>query len=391
MGLEGRRYDLIIRGGRVLDPAQGIDGIRGVAIAAGKVEAVEASIAPGSGTRVVDATGRLVTPGLIDLHAHLYYGATYLGIEPDAVCGPTGVTTVVDAGSAGANTFAGLRHFVVERSRTRVLPFLHVSSIGLATDLECRNLELVDVEKAVRCVEANRDLIGGIKVRANKMGVGDQSVFPVHLARDVADVTGLPLMVDMYYPPPSVEQVFPLLRPGDISTHMYKGFHGGLLRDGNTVVREGALAARDRGVLFDLGHGAGSFAWEVARPAFDLGFRPDTVSTDLHEGSVKLPDVNMPDCMAKMMALGASLEEVVRWSTANSAAALRRPDLGTLVVGGAADVTVLDVTEGEFTYYDVAGKPYAGRHHLRAVLTVCRGVITYEADAEGETPEGRAM
>lgn len=203
MGLEGRRYDLIIRGGRVLDPAQGIDGIRDVAIAAGKVEAVEASIAPGSGTRVVDATGRLVTPGLIDLHAHLYYGATYLGIEPDAVCGPTGVTTVVDAGSAGANTFAGLRHFVVERSRTRVLPFLHVSSIGLATDLECRNLELVDVEKAVRCVEANRDLIGGIKVRANKMGVGDQSVFPVHLARDVADVTGLPLMVDMYYPPPA--------------------------------------------------------------------------------------------------------------------------------------------------------------------------------------------
>lgn len=216
MGPKAERYDMIIRGGRVLDPAQGLDGIRDVAIAQGKIGAVEVAITPGPGTRVVDATGRLVTPGLIDLHAHLYWGATYLGIEPDAVCGPTGVTTVVDAGSAGANTFAGLRHFVVERSKTRVLPFLHVSSIGLATDMECRNLDLVDVEKAVECVQANRDLIGGIKVRANKMGVGDQSVFPVHLARDVADVTGLPLMVDMYYPPPSVEQVFPLLRPGDI-------------------------------------------------------------------------------------------------------------------------------------------------------------------------------
>ncbi len=372
-------YDLIIKGGRVLDPAGGIDGILDVAVAGGKIAAVENRIPAGRGARVVDATGRLVTPGLIDLHAHLYYGATYLGIEPDAVCGRTGVTTVVDAGSAGANTFAGLRHFVIERSKTRVLPFLHVSSIGLATDLECRNLELVDVEKAVECVEANRDLIGGIKVRANKMGVGDQSIFPVYLARDVADVTGLPLMVDMYYPPPSVEQVFPLLRPGDISTHMYKGFHGGLLRDGNTAVRSGALAARERGVRFDVGHGAGSFSWEVARPAFDLGFRPDTISTDLHQGSVAMPDVNMPDCMAKMMALGATLEEVVRWSTANSAAVLRRPDLGTLTVGGPADVTVMDLTEGEFEYFDVAAKPLRGRRRLRAILTVCRGVITYEA------------
>lgn len=386
MSSGAQALEMVIRGGRVIDPAQGLDRVQDVAIGAGKILAVAPRIEPGPDTRVVNATGKVVTPGLIDLHAHVYWGATDLSIEPDKVCGRTGVTTVVDAGSAGAATFAGLRHFIVERSRTRVLPFLHVSSIGLATDQECRYLELVDVEKAVQCVEANRDLIAGIKVRANKMGVGDQSIFPVHLARDVADVTGLPLMVDMYYPPPSAEQVFPLLRPGDISTHMYKGYHGGLLQNWNSEVRPGALAARERGVLFDLGHGAGSFSWEVARPAFDLGFRPDTISTDLHRGSVKLPDVNMPDCMAKMMALGATLEEVVRWSTANAAAVLRRPDLGTLTVGGPADVTVLEVTEGEFQYYDVAGRPYPGTHRIRAAMTVCRGVTTYEA--EGAAGDG---
>lgn len=372
-------YDLLIRRGRVVDPAQELDAVLDIGIREGQVVALQAGLDETGAARVVDASGKLVTPGLIDLHAHVYWRATKLSIEPDAVCGRGGVTTVVDAGTSGADTFDGLRHFIIERAQTRVLPFLHVSSIGLATDQECRYLDLVDVQKAVDCVQANRDLIAGIKVRANKMGVGDQSVFPVHLAHDVADVTGLPLMVDMYYPPPSVEQVFPLLRPGDISTHMYKGYHGGLLQDWNTRVRPAALEARERGVWFDLGHGAGSFSWDVARPAFDLGFRPDTISTDLHQGSVRLADVNMPDCMAKMMALGASLEEVVRWSTANPARVLKRPELGTLKVGGPADVTVLEMSEGEYTYYDVDGKPCSSKHWLRAVLTVCRGVVTYEA------------
>ncbi len=374
-------YDLVISGGRVLDPSRGLDAVRDVGIREGRIAAVTSRIASESARRVVDAAGKLVVPGLIDLHAHVYWRATKLSLDPDAVCGRTGVTTVVDVGSAGAATFDGFRHFVIEPARTRVIPFLHVSSIGLATDQECRYLPLVDVDQAVECVRENRDLIAGIKVRANKMGVGDQSVFPVHLARDVADITDLPLMVDMYYPPPSVEQVFPLLRPGDISTHIYKGHQGGLLEGWNRRVRPGALAARDRGVLFDLGHGAGSFSWEVARAAFDLGFRPDTISTDLHQSSVRLPDVNMPDCMAKMMALGAGLEEVIAWSTVNPARALRRDDIGTLKVGGSGDVTVLEMTEGEYTYYDVAGQPYPGRHRFAATLTVCRGVVTYEAVA----------
>ncbi len=376
-------YDLVIRAGNVLDPGQGLHARRDVAVADGRIAGVAEAIPTADARRVVDASGRLVTPGLIDLHAHVYWKFLTLGLDPDEVCPRSGVTTVVDAGSAGAATFAGLRHFVVERARTRVIPFLHVSSIGLVTDKECRQLELVDVQQAVECAREHRDLIGGIKVRANKMGVGDESVFPVYLARDVADATDLPLMVDMYYPPPSIEQVFPLLRPGDISTHMYKGYHGGLLERWNTRVRRSAVEARERGVLFDLGHGAGSFAWEVAEPAARLGFFPDTISTDLHSGSVKLPDCDVPSCMAKLLALGASLEDVVRWATASSARALRRPDLGTLRVGGPADVTVLELEEGDYTWHDAARRPRPGRQRLRPLLTVCRGAVTYDGLASG--------
>ena len=372
-------YDLLIKGGTVLDPGQGISGHLDVAVSGGEIVALAEGIPSTAARQVVDASGKLVTPGLIDLHAHVYWKATFLGIEPDAVCGRTGVTTVVDAGSAGANNFDGLRYFVIERAKTRVIPFLHASCIGLTTDRECRNLDLVDPELAVQCVRANRDLIGGIKVRANKSGVGDQGVFPVALARDIADATGLPLMVDMYYPPPSIEQVFPLMRPGDISTHMYKGYQGGLLRDWNSEVRVCAREARERGILFDLGHGAGSFSWDVAVPATRLGFWPDTLSTDLHTSSVLLPDCDMPNCMAKMMALGASLEDVVRWSTTSCARALRRDDLGTLRLGAPADITVLDMLEGDFTFYDVAAKPFPGKQSLRALYTVCRGVVTYDA------------
>lgn len=372
-------YDLVVVGGRVVDPSQGLDARRDVALAGGAIAAVAERIPTARAARVVDAAGKVVTPGLIDLHAHVYWKGTTLGLEPDDICGRTGVTTAVDPGSTGSATFAGFRHFVIDRARTRIIPFLHASSIGLVTDKECRQLELVDVQLAVECVREHRDMIAGIKVRANKMGVGDESVFPVYLARDVADATGLPLMVDMYYPPPSIEQVFPVMRPGDISTHMYKGYHGGLLADWNSRVRDCALQARERGVLFDLGHGSGSFAWEIAKPACDLGFFPDTISTDLHSGSVALPDCDMPNCMAKLMALGAGLEEVVRWSTINSARALRRDDLGTLRVGGPADLTVLDLAEGDFTYYDVHHRPFPGRHRLTARLTICRGVVTYDA------------
>ena len=372
-------YDLLIAGGMALDPSQGLRAKRDVAIKDGKIAAVADGIPASKARRVVQASGRLMTPGLIDLHAHVYWKATNLGLEPDQVCGRTGVTTVVDAGSAGAATFAGFRHFVIERAKTRIIPFLHVSSIGLTTDKECRNLELVDVGMAVECVREHRDLIGGIKVRANRSGVGDQSVFPVYLARDVAEVTGLPLMVDTFSPPPSIEQVFPVMRPGDIATHVYKGHHGGLMGQWNTHIRPSALEAQARGVIFDLGHGHGSFSWEVAEAACKLGFFPDTLSTDLHVRSAQLPDCDMPSCMAKLMALGASLEDVVRWSTVNCAKALRREELGTLRVGCPGDVTVLELTEGSYTYYDVAQRPYAGRYRLKALFTVCRGVVTYDA------------
>jgi dihydroorotase len=372
------RYDIVIGGGTVVDPSQGLNGRRDVALRDGRIAAVEERIPATAAARFVDATGKIVTPGLIDLHAHVYWKFVRLSLEPDEICGRTGVTTVVDTGTAGAVTFAGFRHFIIERARTRIVPFLHVTSIGLVTDKECRDLDHIDVDMAVECVREHRDLIAGIKVRANRMGVGDQSILPVYLARDVAEVTGLPMMVDMYYPPPSIDQIFPLMRPGDISTHMYKGYHGGLLMDWNTRVRPCALEARERGIIFDLGHGGGSFSWEVAVPACQQGFFPDTISTDLHQGSVQLPDCDVPNCMSKLIALGASLEDVVRWTTVNAARALRRDDIGTLRVGSSGDVTVLELAEGEQTFYDVARKPFPGQQRLKALFTVCRGVVTYE-------------
>jgi dihydroorotase len=372
-------YDILIRGGTVLDPSQELNGRRDVGVRDGKIAAVKENIPSSSATNVVDASGKLVTPGLIDLHAHVYWKFTRLSLEPDELCGRTGVTTVVDVGTAGAVTFAGFRHFIIERAKTRIIPLLHVTSFGLVTDKECRSLDHIDIDLALECIRENRDMIAGIKVRANRMGVGDQAMMPVYMARDLADASGLPMMVDMYYPPPSVEQIFPMMRPGDISTHMYKGYTGGLTIDWNTRVRPSAIEARGRGILFDLGHGGGSFAWDVAVPACEQGFYPDTISTDLHAGSVQLPDCDMPNCMSKLMALGASLEDVVRWSTVNCAKAMRRADLGTLRVGGPADVTVLEMLEGDQTFYDVRRKTFNGKHRLRARYTLCQGVVTYDA------------
>ncbi len=377
-------YDILIRGGRVIDPATGTDGALDVAVKGDRIAAVQAGIPPRQAAKVVDASGRLVTPGLIDLHAHVWWGGTDLSLMPDDIGGPFGVTTVVDTGSAGASTFLGFRRFIIEQAKTRVIPFLHISSIGLAGGGvgECRNIEHVDVQQCVRAVQAHRDLIGGIKVRANTVAVGANGITPVYLARDAADAVGLPLIVDLAYPPPSLEQILPVMRPGDIATHMYKGYHGGLVLHGGKV-RPSAVEARARGILFDLGHGAGSFSFAVAEAAFAQGFQPDTISTDLHTGSLPVGDIDMPSCMSKMLLLGADLVEVIRKSTAASAKALRREsELGSLAAGRVADVTVLELREGEWTLTDRNRGTRLARQRFFAHFTVCRGVVTYEKSNE---------
>ena len=373
-------YDILIQGGRVIDPATGTDGAMDVAVSGGRIAAVAAGIPPQRAAKVVNAAGKLVTPGLIDLHAHVWWGGTDLGLMPDDIGGPFGVTTVVDTGSAGASTFLGFRRFVIEPAKTRVIPFLHISTIGLAGGGvgECRNIEHVDVQQCVGAVQEHRDLIGGIKVRANTVAVGANGITPVCLARDAADAVGLPLIVDLAYPPPSLEQIFPVMRPGDIATHMYKGYHGGLVLHGGKV-RPSAVEARERGIRFDLGHGAGSFSFAVAEAAFAQGFQPDTISTDLHTQSFAVGDIDMLSCMSKMLLLGMDLVTVIHKSTAASAGVLRRADdLGSLAPGRAADIAVLELREGEWTLTDRNRGKRVARRRFFAHFTVCRGVVTYE-------------
>ena len=259
-------FDLILRGGRVIDPSQKLDAVADIAFAAGKVAMVGKALKADPATDVRDVSGYIVTPGLIDLHTHVYWGGTSLGIDAEAFCRASGVTTAIDTGSAGPGNFAGFRKHVIERSEVRILAFLHVSHAGIfgfsnrVMVGESEELRLMDPISAVEVVEANRDLIVGIKVRVGRNSSGTSGIVPLDIALEVADQVGLPLMAHIDHPPPSYEEVVARLRPGDVLTHAFRPFPNSPAT-AQGVVRE----ARERGVLFDIGHGKGSFAFKTAR------------------------------------------------------------------------------------------------------------------------------
>jgi dihydroorotase len=370
-------YDLVLKGGRVIDPSQNLDQVTDVAFSGGKVAKVGSGLEAG-GADVRDVSGFIVSPGLIDLHTHVYWGGTSLGIDAEEFCRTSGVTTAVDTGSAGPGNWPGFRKHVIEPSQVRILAYLHVSFAGIyGFDRrvhvgESEDMRLMAPIDAAEVADANRDLVVGIKVRVGRHASGDQGTAPLDVALQVADEVGMPLMAHIDHPPPSYEEVIDRLRPGDVLTHAFRPFPNAPCTAQGTV-KQAVLQARKRGVLFDIGHGMGSFSFKTARAMLANGFYPDTISSDVHQLCINGPAFDQVTTLSKFLCLGMELGEVIRATTINAAMALRRPALGSLKPGSAGDATILSIREGKFDYVDVTGEHMTGDRKIFSEATVIGG------------------
>jgi len=354
--------DLVLRGGRIIDPSQNLDRVTDVAFKDGVVAAIGDGL-PGQIVR--DVSGFIVSPGLIDLHTHVYWGGTSLGIDAEDFARLSGVTTCVDTGSAGPGNFAGFRKHVIEPSAIRILAYLHVSFAGIYAFSnrimvgESHDMRLMAARDALEVAEANRDIIVGIKVRVGRVASGPSGIAPLDIALRVADEAGLPMMVHIDEPPPTYEAVVERLRPGDVLTHCYRPFPNAPV-DGRGRVRPEVRAARERGVIFDIGHGKGSFSWKTARAMVDGDFPPDVISSDVHQLCIDGPAYDQVTTMSKFLCLGMSLNDIIAKSTMAPAKTLQRPELGSLKPGSVGDATVLSLRDGEYPLEDVLGEYVTG-------------------------------
>ncbi|MBV9633751.1 MAG: amidohydrolase/deacetylase family metallohydrolase [Methylobacteriaceae bacterium] len=368
-------FDLLIKGGRLVDPAVDKDGLYDVAIDKGRVAAVDAGIPAERAREIIDATGRLVCPGLIDLHTHVYWGGTSLGVDADALALRSGTTTFVDAGSAGAGNFLGFRRHVMEPAKVRILAYLNVSFAGIfgfARNLmvgECCDIRLCDARETVACAREHRDRIVGVKVRVGRIASGSSGAAPMLIAREAADRLQMPLMAHLDFPPPSREEVVNALRPADVLTHCFRPYPNDA-RDGAGRIRAEILAARQRGVIFDIGHGMGSLDFEVARAMVADGFLPDTISSDVHALCIDGPAFDLLVTMSKFLNLGMALKDVVRAATQTPARAIGAADLGTLKQGAIADACLLEERDGSFEFIDAVGQKLKGGKRL-----FCHGLV----------------
>ena len=373
-------YDLLVKGGQVVDPSQGLSARRDVAISGNKVARIAPGIAENEARQVLDARGKIVTPGLIDIHVHVYDGVAPLGVPADPNCIAKGVTTVVDAGSAGAFTFPGLRQHVINVVDTRVYALLNISIIGQST-LSMDNLhgELLELryanpKLAIRTIEKNRDVILGIKIRLGKVMTDGNDLEALGLAREAADAVQLPLMVHPGGLTP-MKDILAMLKKGDVITHTFHGLEEGIL-DAKGRVLPSVKEAVKHGVHFDVGHGAGSFSFDIAEKALEQDLLPGTISSDVHQFNVNGPVFDLATTLSKFLHLGLTLEEVIRRATTNPANTLGFPlSLGTLRPGSEADVAVFSLAEGDFEFVDAMAEKRIGHQKLIPVATVKSGSL----------------
>ena len=371
--------DILIKGGEVIDPSQNLSGIRDIAVKGGKILEVAESLTDYEPRETLDARGLLVTPGLIDLHVHVYTAHTPMGLDADELCPAGGVTTMLDTGSAGSYNFAGFVRDDINRCRTEILGLVNLSCIGLvAYQLgELMDPRYADPEGVVRVIKEHPNVAVGVKIRAGAhiIGSGEQGRSHFMQAVKAARDSNTWLMVHIGECPMTIPDMLEHMEPGDCITHCFKGGSTRVL-DENDRVFDAVRKAAERGVIFDVGHGQGSFQWEVAEAAQEQGFEPTTISTDLHWMNLHGPVYDMPACMSKYLMLGVPLERVIEMSTTRPAKALnRKGDIGTLKVGTVADIAVLEKQEGRFNFTDSYKQTRIGNELLVAASTVRRGEI----------------
>ena len=373
--------DLILRGGRVIDPSQGIDAQMDVAVTNGAISHIASEISAEPETRVIDVAGKLVTPGIIDLHTHVYHGVNQTGVDPDLAGVYAGVTTVVDAGSAGCYSFGGFPEHVVPNAKTRVVCMLHISRVGLNYQPEISSRHDIDLEETIRVILANKPLIQGVKIRAVGPAVPVMGVEMVQLAKQAASEAGVRLMVHIGDRGVTDEdktitrELLPLLERGDIITHLFSGNAGRILDNDGNVIPE-IMDAQNRGVFLDTAHGRQNFSFDVAKAALDQGVEPRSISTDLTIPGRLNTVHSMVEMMSRFLALGFSLQDVIRMTTVNPASALDMEDsLGSLAEGREADISVLEESTGNWLFHDTEGATIVGDKALAPVLTVKSGEV----------------
>jgi len=386
-----QQYDLVLRNGQVLDPKNNVAAKRDVAVRDGKIAAIEPTIPASAAKQSVDISGLYLTPGLVDIHVHVFTGLRHnawgngdLSVPADVMAIPNGVTTVADAGSSGWRDFPEFRRRIIDYSKTRIFAFINIVGAGMANtdDAAEQNEHDMDLDALSKTIEQNRDIIVGIKTAHWQQ----PNFISVQKAVEAGKRNHLPVMVDFgWFDNKSYEQMISsILRPGDISTHVFRMPAPLLTPEGKPAPY--MLEARKRGIKFDVGHGGGSFTFALAEPMVRNGFFPDSISTDLHVDSATGVMLNLPNVMSKMLALGIPLSEVIRESTTNPASEIGHPELGQIAVGSVADIAVLRVEQGNFGYADLAGGKVDGSERIVPEMTIRAGRIVFDLNARTAVP-----